>query len=364
MHNVYFDEAGNTGFDLMNVDQPVFVLAANIFSEERAKDLITELRIQNGAEAKFKTLRKSVAGRKKIIDFIGKVSSQADFVKSLIIHKRYMALGKILDILVEPVYFEKGLNFNANAHNISTTNMLWYLIPCFYGEAALNQILEKFVQMIKTKSKVDISGFYQTVRFIKSNPLNLNNVVDFTDILESERLVNESLEIVTTSHLDPVQCGLFTQTVLWGNHFKSEFAVIHDESNSLAASLDDFNRYTDPSSIQMTIGSDFRSFNLPLLSTSVSLEDSKSSYQIQVSDLIAGSLAYFAKAMTYEQADPFADALKSADIEKLITHPVWPELKVNPEQHGITKLESHSQTSNPADQITAYLFRNKKISLD
>lgn len=57
MGNVYFDEAGNTGPDLLHKDQPVFVLAANCLEEDKANELIKILAIQNGSEAKFKNLK-------------------------------------------------------------------------------------------------------------------------------------------------------------------------------------------------------------------------------------------------------------------------------------------------------------------
>lgn len=54
MNNVYFDEAGNSGFQLLDPVQPVFVLASNCFDESTATEMIKLLNVQKGGEAKFK----------------------------------------------------------------------------------------------------------------------------------------------------------------------------------------------------------------------------------------------------------------------------------------------------------------------
>ena len=66
---VYFDEAGNTGQDLLNVDQPVFGLAANNFDDDTADSLVSCLHSSQSQEAKFKNLKKTQAGQNKIIKF-------------------------------------------------------------------------------------------------------------------------------------------------------------------------------------------------------------------------------------------------------------------------------------------------------
>ncbi|MFZ0023629.1 DUF3800 domain-containing protein, partial [Acinetobacter sp.] len=133
MGNVYFDEAGNTGPELLDKDQPVFVLAANCFDDEKADELIKKLAIQNGHEAKFKKLRSSERGQRKILALLGEVIAEKEKVKVTIYHKKYMAMGLLLDFLVEPLYAEQGRNFSANKRNIWTNNIFFYMLDRCYG---------------------------------------------------------------------------------------------------------------------------------------------------------------------------------------------------------------------------------------
>ncbi|MFU9046187.1 DUF3800 domain-containing protein [Acinetobacter tibetensis] len=359
MNHIYLDEAGNTGHDLLNIDQPVFVLAANMFTEEEALELLKILDIK-GAEAKFSNLKKTKKGRNKIKKFMEQVILKQKKVKTVIVHKKYMGLGKIFDILVEPVYFKMGVNFNKNMRNVCTVNMHWYVITSFYGERNLNKLIRRFIALIHSKSESNIDEFYKTVDFIKRNPIKINNTLDFNEILASKNLVQESIKVVDKTHLDPVQTGLFTQATLWGKDLPDGFVFIHDESNTLESSLNNFNRYTDPTSIPKVIGTGERAYELPLKVEKVSLEKSHIFPQIQVSDIIAGALAHTAncRAFTENKDDQLSLDLISIGIEQLMTHSVWPETKVTPKDFGILDLEE--EPINPVDQIASFLLSNKK----
>lgn len=358
MNHIYLDEAGNTGHDLLNIDQPVFVLAANMFTEEEALELLKILDFK-GAEAKFSTLKRTKKGRNKIKKFIEQVILKSEKVKTVMVHKKYMGLGKIFDILVEPVYFNMGMNFNKNMRNICTVNMHWYLITTFYGEKNFNNLISKFIALIHSKSEPSIDNFYKTVDSIKRNPIDINNTLDFNEILASKSFVKESIEVIDKTHLDPVQTGLFTQATLWGKDLCDSFTFIHDESNTLESSLNNFNRYTNPASIPTVIGTGERAYELPLKVEKVTLEKSHFFPQIQVSDIIAGALAHTAncRAFTDNRDDQLSIDLLSIGIEKLMTHSVWPETKVTPQDFGILELEEESM--NPVDQIASFLLSNK-----
>lgn len=358
MKRIYLDEAGNTGHDLLNTDQPVFVLAANIFNEEEALELLKILDFK-GVEAKFSNLKRTKKGRDKIKKFMEQVIVKSEKVKTVMIHKKYMGLGKIFDILVEPIYFRMGVNFNQNMRNVCTVNMHWYLITTFYGEKKLNELISKFLVLIRSKSESSIDEFYKIVESIKRHPIDANNTLDFNEIIASKRFVKESIEVIDKTHIDPVQTGLFTQATLWGKDLSDSFIFIHDESNTLESSLENFNKYTNPESIPTVIGTGERAYELPLKVETVSLEKSHFFPQIQVSDIIAGALTHTAncRAFTENKDDQLSIDLIAIGIEQLMTHSVWPETKVTPQDFGILDLKS--QSINPVDQIADFLLSNK-----
>lgn len=363
MGNVYFDEAGNTGPELLDNDQPVFVLAANCFEDEKADELIKILAVQNGHEAKFKKLRCSERGQRKILAFLSEVIAEKEKVKVTVYHKKYMAMGLLLDFLVEPLYAEQGRNFSANRRNIRTNNIFFYMLDRFYGVGTLNNLLTKFINLVKDTGPKSISDFYSTVRSIENSPLDDRWKLDFSWILGSETDVEDHLQFLDKNKLDPVQSGIFTHALYWEGEFNGPFNIIHDESNSLEQSLDYFNRFTDQASTPIKVGTDDRIITLPLRVEKVALKDSKLVPQIQVSDIIAGATAYYLKqailAHQNREEEKLFLQLEEVGIESLIVHHVWPEPKFTPEQYGITRLESEF-SMNIADQIATYQIIEEK----
>jgi hypothetical protein len=53
---IYCDEAGNTGANLLDPDQPFFLLASNDFSSSEADALLEHVRSGQGGEPKFSVL--------------------------------------------------------------------------------------------------------------------------------------------------------------------------------------------------------------------------------------------------------------------------------------------------------------------
>ncbi|WP_252499170.1 DUF3800 domain-containing protein, partial [Escherichia coli] len=68
--NIYFDESGNTGSNLLDPNQPVFSLASCSFSDNDARNLIGLLNSRSPLEAHFKNLKRRKNGQDAIIRFM------------------------------------------------------------------------------------------------------------------------------------------------------------------------------------------------------------------------------------------------------------------------------------------------------
>jgi hypothetical protein len=66
MSIIYCDESGNSGEELFDKDQPFFVLASNDFGRAEALTLLEHLRSHQSGEPKFKTLKKTVDGVRRL----------------------------------------------------------------------------------------------------------------------------------------------------------------------------------------------------------------------------------------------------------------------------------------------------------
>ena len=81
-----------------------------------------------------------------------------------------------------------------------------------------------------------------------------------------------------------------------GEEFDNSFNIIHDESNTLEQSLDYLNKYTDPSSMKIMVGSDDRIIKLPLKVQKVDIKNSRLISQIGVLGILPPYIAKTSEA--------------------------------------------------------------------
>src|SRR3954454_10666933 len=95
---VVMDEAGHTGENLLDSDQPAYALAAVQMDEatataavsdalDRAPDTTTEL--------KFSALRRSSAGRKNLLTLLHDLGLAPDDAAIIVMHKPFMEATKL-----------------------------------------------------------------------------------------------------------------------------------------------------------------------------------------------------------------------------------------------------------------------------
>jgi hypothetical protein len=90
----------------------------------------------------------------------------------------------------------------------------------------------------------------------------------------------------------------------------------------------------DPATQPRLIGYDRRQFEFPLRATALTFGDSRDLPQLQVADLLAGTMAYFGSAVARSKRDDFADHLEQAGVERFTIHAIWPAPHVTPHALG------------------------------
>ena len=119
-NRLFIDECGYTGEDLFNEDQPVFVLASFWLAEEYCVDLKHKYFSKVKAkELKHSRLSRYPAQQNMVIDFLRDIAKESDSVKFAIANKHYVLVTKIVDLLIEPMAYEDGLDFYQDGLNIA-----------------------------------------------------------------------------------------------------------------------------------------------------------------------------------------------------------------------------------------------------
>lgn len=121
------DEAGNTGQNLLDGAQPVYTLAGVSIERERAAALVSEATAgRKDAELKFATMRRGSASRQRLLNLFASADLPGDGAKVAVVHKPWMLVGKMVDLLIEPRMLEKGLQsafYGEEVHVLITNDL-------------------------------------------------------------------------------------------------------------------------------------------------------------------------------------------------------------------------------------------------
>ena len=119
---LWFDESGHTGEDLLNPDQPVFVLASSNVSQEAAERLVqTHFAGVRAAELKHGALSKHERGRRQVLGFLEDPAVEGMFAVD-IWHKEFTLFTTLVDCWVETAMHRDGVDLYNRGGNIALAN--------------------------------------------------------------------------------------------------------------------------------------------------------------------------------------------------------------------------------------------------
>jgi hypothetical protein len=121
--NLFIDESGYTGPDLVNRDQPVFVRASTVLTGEEANELITTCfpSQKTGRELKHSRLSWTKKGRAELIEFFNRVPKEK--IGFFCVHKEFTLWAYLSDFWLEPMAYADGINLYDQGANIALANM-------------------------------------------------------------------------------------------------------------------------------------------------------------------------------------------------------------------------------------------------
>ncbi|MCU1400761.1 MAG: hypothetical protein JWN62_3870, partial [Acidimicrobiales bacterium] len=154
---ISIDESGNTGQNLLDPEQPVFALGSVAMSDEACQSIIGA----RAAEMHFSRLRRSAAGRRRVLEVLGALDPAA--AKVVVVDKRFMVTAKIVDQLVEPQARAVGHDGVADGSMLALSN-LWHLtLGVLYGPQYLDRLQRSFVNCVRLRDPASAEEFYLTV---------------------------------------------------------------------------------------------------------------------------------------------------------------------------------------------------------
>ena len=324
---LYFDESGNSGENLLDVEQPIFVLVSHNISEEESLHLLEKLD-SNSKEIHFKKIRKYPKHHKPLVTFLNDDLIDYSRVKIAFYHKKFALCAHLVDQLAETYYYHKGINLYGKGLNILYANTLYMYCGFFDLQEEFNQLILSFQKMFREKTEKSISNFYLIAEKIKKKITKKGDRLDFIiSICDSKKYINEILASEMNYRMELTMPSITLLSDIWHKESKQKIEIIHDESKSLEEWEGTIMELSNPNITPKKIGLDKRTMNFPLAITSINRVDSRKYPQIQVADLIGSSFAYYAKNILLEknEDDQLAKLILSTKLSLLPVHQLSPD---------------------------------------
>lgn len=351
--DIFFDESGNTGVNLLDSKQPFFTLSSTSISKPDALKALELTGSKSPIEAHFKTLRRRKSGQDGIIRLLESKYVNEENVKIFLIDKKYMLTTKIVDILIETWSFNRGLDLYKHGQNIALSNLYYFCLPAFCGEEKTDIMYQNFMSMIRSQSTESIDEFYTSVNELKACSCDR----DFIDIINKISItrneIYDILEGVEKNTLDPAIPSLFKHCIEWGKLYSNGFYIKHDDSKAIVEQQDIFKKFMDISKITEVYGYDRRTFELPIKARSLTFHSSQEYPQLQIADIVASAAAYYVNCLKENKLDDYLfKELQRIKIENYFKDMViWPTTYVTPQELGTI----YTGGQNPADGVAEYL---------
>ncbi|MDN3584914.1 DUF3800 domain-containing protein [Mucilaginibacter flavus] len=333
---IYFDEAGNSGGNLLDKNQPTFVLASHNFTADETAKLLAPIKaISNADELHFKNLKKFQKFRNAIVEIFNHELIKSDRIYHYFAHKQFMVAIQLVDQLIEPVLYGEGIDIYQYGSNLATANML-HILGTVAWKTEYDKVCELFVKWVRSRSHHDCVEFYESVIGLQQS-----TQPEFKDILTPIILSTQHLGTITSNFdkytLDATLSCFVDHCNFWAKIYGKPFDITFDNSKQIDYWRDmiDFLTHSLPTA---EVGYGSRKHKYPLLVNSLKIAASHDSESIQLADLFASSLNYIYTNWAKEKEDDFSKRLQATELFKLTNeNKMWPTKKVTPEELDMTE---------------------------
>jgi len=312
--DIFLDEAGYTGSDLINREQPMFILASTVIEEREARARLESAFGRSRYEVKYSKKSRSSQGRRQILEFLRSLNINRRMTAFFSFHKEFLLLTHLVDFWVEPAMRADGVNLYERGGNIAYSNVCYLTLGTCLGREGGREFLRRFQAMTRDRTPFAFRTFWDSVRGVKRQHELVAEALGPLEIIGA-RLGYRRLIDLPEHVLDVSDLGLLQTIQHWRTEFPEEtFLVFHDQSNMLERRRSFWEAVLDPANPRATVGQDRRAITFPLPIQGLRLEESHKFSQLQVADLIAGAARSIWNARISGCSDEYSDALLDAGV--------------------------------------------------
>lgn len=329
---IFFDEAGNSGGNLLDTNQPTYLLLSHNFTIGETYEILKPLRESSKAkELHFIKIKKYRRLQIELIKCLNHPLITHQRICYYVAHKRFMIAIQMVDQLIEPVLYDNGIDIYQYGTNLSTANILHILGTVIWDKSGYDLICERFVNFIREANPKNCYLFYNSVSVFRDQ-LTPEDGMILDLIMWSYKHLDTIVPSLDKYSLDATLSCFNSHCQFWAKVYNKPFDIVFDQSKQIDywRNLIDFLTLHLP---EQEVGYGSRKYKYPLLINELKLDDSLNNPQLQLSDIFASSLNYmFTNWARGNDEDEFLKEINQSKLHQIATElKMWPSEEVTPE---------------------------------
>jgi len=329
--NLYFDESGQTGTNLLDPEQLFFSVGSTDIQTDEANAIIERCFPRHaGSDLKFKTLFRRHANRKSLIEFAKYVGKNPEHFSSFLMDKRFALLARMVDWFVEPVVSSNGYDWYKDDYGLRWVNMFFYSFSLLETDELLKEILTLYDTFCSTVSFDTLLRMQARYRQIADQGPEV--IQPFMSLVSTGAdSFEEHYALDTFNRLNDAN-DLHVTTIVssvgwWRSRHTEDFVVVHDQSTHFFKRQGLWDRITSMEAGEGTVWVGAKSLSFPLRVLSTSAGDSQLLPSLQLCDLIAGFVAKVKSKKLTSGERELVDQMVAAGMGELNYNSVSPGIE-------------------------------------
>ena len=341
MRTLFLDESGYTGSNVLDKQQPAFVISTIGLSEAECLELKNQFFSEiQASELKHVDIAKRPKGQKMVIEFLNHLTTMPNAFKLGLVHKEYALVGKCVDILTETAAHETGFNIYRQGFNLALTNVLFLVLPTLAGQKFYDRMLSRFQKMVRSRTRGDYESFFDLIRRPHRNK-DVDKLLDFLRVYDRVIGYREFSETLDNNQLDLALTTAVQIMGSWRSQIEGEIVLYHDISSNMSRQSDVWNALMDPSLPSTEVGYDRRRLTFPIAVKETKFEESKNWAGLQLADVLAGATSRAAEWTINEEdsSDSYGQVLAEF-VRAQVGFTIWPSRGITPEELGTVGVDA------------------------
>lgn len=276
-------------------------------------------------EAKYSRLKGTDRGQRALLDLFSSDLIAPATTKAVVADKRYYLVVHLVDKIVEPTLYERGIDLYAGDAHVNMAHMFYYAGPHIFPNGRWILFLAALLAALRNPSRAAFQRYNDVLDEATSLAVGGEFGSEAAGLWATRGRLGEFITgYDDLSVFDPMP-DLFIMLVnFWMADSAGMFEVTHDISKPLRRN-EAFLRLMMTPLTSRRIGYGDRTTELPLRISELTFADSAQLPQIQLADLIAGAAVDLTNAIAgYRAMTRYHDALLAGPFNRLIIGALLP----------------------------------------